>query len=68
MHEIPNLPFPSLHEPEQTNDRRNKPVPNSPSRKKPLTAARPTAKTETPPYRPRRAMRFPHCLNREPCP
>ncbi len=49
MHEIPNLPFPSLHDTEQTTTLQagGKQTPSNPSlKKKPLNAARPTAKTD----------------------
>lgn len=48
MHEIPNLPFPSLHDTEQTTTLQagGKQTPSNPSPKKPLNAARPTAKTD----------------------
>ncbi len=46
MHEIPNLPSQACTN--LSRRPRSKPEPNSPSRKKPLTAARLTEKTETP--------------------
>ncbi len=48
MHEIPNLPFPSLHDTEQTTTLQAgaNPTPSNPSPKKLLNAARPTAKTD----------------------
>ncbi len=50
MHEIPNLPFPSLHVPEQTTTQQA--GAQQPEPKKPLNAARLTTKSKTPPYRP----------------